>query len=494
MSLKTVYVLLSLFAWASLATADSSVLFPSKTNTLIQIASPISPQLSNGLGDIYVGRTNQDGQGPATISIRRGLIAFDIADSIPAGATITAVTLTVDDVRGLNGNQIVSLSQMYRDWGQGTSYFNGGAGAPASNGDATWYYTFYNAGNPAASPTWTTPGGQPGVDYSASASATSLIIADGASQTFSWSSTASPAMLSDVQQWLDSPATNFGWIMLGNESAGQTAKRFGGEDAVAPETPPELTVQYDPPWTWTGSAGSAWTAPGNWTSGSGFPPSGAAIVLGSSQTTGGTVDLLSAAPSVSHLTFEADKTMTITSSAPGGGRLTLDNGGSPAAVVVSGSGQAIGGKVAVVLDSDAWITTSGSSDSLSIAGDVGNGAAAHGIVKDGLGTLVLSGSDSFTGGTSVNAGTLIVASDMALPDGTSLTVGAGAGSIFDASAAGAPAPESQAVAASSTSAVPEPAALALLAVAFCGATVYASWPNTRTPARGFSRSTATRKK
>ena len=62
---------------------------------------PAAEQLSNGLGDIYVGRTNQDGQGPATISIRRGLIAFDIADNIPAGATITGVTLTVDDVRGI---------------------------------------------------------------------------------------------------------------------------------------------------------------------------------------------------------------------------------------------------------------------------------------------------------------------------------------------------------------------------------------------------------
>ncbi len=100
-------------------------------------------------------------------------------------------------------------------------------------------------------------------------------------QFFSWSSAASPAMLTDVQQWLDSPATNFGWIMLGNESAGQTAKRFGGQDARSPESPPELTVEYDPPWIWSGSAGDgAWTTARNWTNGGGFPGSGAAIVLG----------------------------------------------------------------------------------------------------------------------------------------------------------------------------------------------------------------------
>ena len=166
MSLKTTgCCLASLLAWTSLATAQSVVLPPSKTNTLIQVTSASAEQLSNGLGDIYVGRTNQDGQGPATISIRRGLVAFDIADNIPAGATITAVTLTMEDVMGLNGNQTVSLSRMFRDWGQGTSFFTGGQGAPATNGDATWYYTFYNASDPSASPTWTAPGGQAGVDY-----------------------------------------------------------------------------------------------------------------------------------------------------------------------------------------------------------------------------------------------------------------------------------------------------------------------------------------
>ena len=111
------------------------------------------------------------------------------------------------------------------------------------------------------------------------------------------------------------------------------------------------------------------------------------------------MDLLSAAPSVSHLTFDANKTITITSTAPGGGLLTLDNGGNPVAVVVSGSGQAIDNKVAVRLDSDAWITTSGSSDSLSIAGDISDGTAAHGIVEgrsgdaDPLGQRHLHGRD-----------------------------------------------------------------------------------------------------
>jgi len=291
------------------------------------------------------------------------------------------------------------------------------------------------------------------------------VIEDGnPNQLFSWSSAASPAMLTDVQQWLDNPASDFGWIMLGNESAGQTAKRFGGQDAGAPETPPQLTVDYDSPWIWTGSAGNAaWTTTGNWTGGAGFPGSGAAIVLGDSHSTSGTVDLLSAAPDVSHLTFGADRTMTITSTAPGGGRLTLDNGSSPAAVVVSGSGEALDSQVAVALDSDAWITTGGSGDSLSIAGNIRDGTGAHGIIKDGSGTLVLLGDDTYSGGTTVNGGILDIDGMDALPVGTNLTVGAGAALVFgpalDASAAITA--SSDAVCAT----VPEPGTLALLAVA-----------------------------
>jgi hypothetical protein len=50
--------LAALLACASFAVADSTVLLPSKTNTLIQVTSATAQQLSNGLGDIYVGRTN----------------------------------------------------------------------------------------------------------------------------------------------------------------------------------------------------------------------------------------------------------------------------------------------------------------------------------------------------------------------------------------------------------------------------------------------------
>ena len=130
-------------------------------------------------------------------------------------------------------------------------------------------------------------------------------------------------------------------------------------------------------------------------------------------------------------------------------------------MVVSGSGHAIDAKVAVTLQSDAWITISGSSDSLSIAGGISNGTAAHGIVKNGLGTLILSGSDTYTGGTTVNGGILEIETADALPAGQAVTINAGGTLIFNPAAADAPA----APANSAITPAPEPGTLALLVAA-----------------------------
>jgi len=85
------------------------------------------------------------------------------------------------------------------------------------------------------------------------------------------------------------------------------------------------------------------------------------------------------------------------------------------------------------------------------------------LVKMGPGTLVLSGSDSYLGGTYVDAGRLEVTNAMSLPDGTRLTIGAGATFIFDPAAGAAPAAASPLAAASGAAAVPEPGTLVLLA-------------------------------
>lgn len=220
---------------AQTALAGTANLAPLKDNTLVQQTNP-NVQQSGGQGDIFVGRTGQDGPNPPTISIRRGLIAFDIAGSVPSGSTITAVSLTMRDTQGMNGDQAITLRRLTQDWGEGASNALGAA----TNGDATWLYTIFSAAAPGSSPPWTTAGGS----FAGAASGSTIVSDDnGGGQFFTWSSIANPQMLVDVQQWLASPATNFGWIMLGNEAATNTAKRFnGGESAFAPV----LRVDYIP--------------------------------------------------------------------------------------------------------------------------------------------------------------------------------------------------------------------------------------------------------
>ena len=61
-----------------------------------------------------------------------------------------------------------------------------------------------------------------------------------------------------------------------------------------------------------------------------------------------------------------------------------------------------------------------------------------GVDKDSGGTVALSGTNTFAGGVVVKAGTLIVTNSNALPDGTSLTVGAGGTLVFDSSLSAGP--------------------------------------------------------
>lgn len=53
-------------------------------------------------------------------------------------------------------------------------------------------------------------------------------------------------MVSDVQDWLDNPANNFGWLIKGQESVGQTAKRFDSRENPTAANRPLLTIYYSP--------------------------------------------------------------------------------------------------------------------------------------------------------------------------------------------------------------------------------------------------------
>jgi hypothetical protein len=50
-------------------------------------------------------------------------------------------------------------------------------------------------------------------------------------------------MVEDVQGWLDTPSSNFGWILIGPEDS-QSAKRFDSRENANMQSRPMLTVQY----------------------------------------------------------------------------------------------------------------------------------------------------------------------------------------------------------------------------------------------------------
>lgn len=224
------------FVFAASAHADSVVLGTSKDNTLFQDGTG---GLSSGAG-VYMFAGKAAG-------LRRALLAFDVAGSVPAGSTIQSATLTLYCSRTnyLVPSLTLELHRLLADWGEGASDAGdpGGTGTTAEPGDATWIHTFHNTAF------WTTAGG----DFDATLSGAQTLATTG---SYAWGSTAQ--MVADVQGWLDNPATNFGWILLGGEDdENVNAKRLDTRENATPANRPVLEIEYLPP-TVTVEA-SAWS-------------------------------------------------------------------------------------------------------------------------------------------------------------------------------------------------------------------------------------------
>ena len=215
--------MLALFLAATLtSTVD---LPPVRDNTIYSESS----ELSNGTGgDVFAGRTFGG-------NMRRALLAFDLT-TIPAGSVVRSATLHLTLTLAPNMDpQDVSLHRLEADWGEADSYAAppGGSGAPAERGDATWAESFFQ------STSWATAGG----DFAASPSAVTSVGSVSGVDT-AWES---PVMVADVQGWIDTPAANHGWILIGNEVGTMTARRFASRENGNATYRPHLVVEYTPP-------------------------------------------------------------------------------------------------------------------------------------------------------------------------------------------------------------------------------------------------------
>jgi spore coat protein A len=221
-SIVTALLAFLVLALPEAARATVVTLPAAKDNTLYESATGA---LSNGAGEyLFTGRT-KDGL------VRRAVLAFDVASVIPAGSTINSVTLSLHASR--NANTVLRVTTVHRvlaDWGEGASNAtqNEGEGAPAATGDATWLRRFHPA------TPWTAAGG----DFAATASASTVITGNA---TYAWTSA---GLVADVQSWLDAPAGNFGWLVRGDESVSETAKRLDSRENGQAASRPALVIDY----------------------------------------------------------------------------------------------------------------------------------------------------------------------------------------------------------------------------------------------------------
>lgn len=204
--------------------ADVLQIAPDMDNTMYE---QTLGQTSNGAGEYIFSGTTNNGR------IRRALLHFDIAGSLPAGSTINSVTLRLSMNQTIAGNQTVRLHRASVSWGEGTSDapLEEGGGEISTPGDATWIHRFY------PDTLWGSFGG----DFSGTSSASTTV---GGNGNYNWTSA---TLASDVQDMLDNPGANFGWVLKhANENPNTTAKRFRSRESASVSNRPRLTIDFTP--------------------------------------------------------------------------------------------------------------------------------------------------------------------------------------------------------------------------------------------------------
>ena len=193
---------------ATSAFADSILLTPVADAEIHQINSPDANYAfgsSIATGKLGANSGNE---------IRRAMLRFDPSGQLPPGAVVTAVSVTVNVVRvpGIApANSTFDLRLILQSW---------------TETNVTWNSRIQ--GSP-----WNSPGAEGAGDSLASPSSSVFVTGLG---PYTFPST--PALLSDVQSWLNNPGTNFGWLLVSeDEVTSETARRFG-----AREDPPNASV------------------------------------------------------------------------------------------------------------------------------------------------------------------------------------------------------------------------------------------------------------
>ncbi len=233
-----------------------------------------------------------------------------------------------------------------------------------------------------------------------------------------WTLVSGPGSLSSTGLYTPPYASGSATVQAGCPLAG------GGSFAKT------ATVSFSGQAQWNASANDSWNTNGSWKDsigGSIIAAPGTRGIAGDTvlfaTATGPIARLDGANPTLAGLTFDS-AAISYTVALGTGGSLTLQGSNGAAVSVLAGS-HTISAPLHLASDT---IFNSVAASGLTVSGPIdGSG----GVTQTGSGTLTLSGSNTYAGGTVVGGGTLIVISPAALPDGSSLTVGAEAASIFN---------------------------------------------------------------
>ena len=212
--------------------------------------------------------------------------------------------------------------------------------------------------------------------------------------------------------------------------------------------------------SWASAVSGNWSTASNW--GGAAPGAVGAVVAFNAPTNSPLTITLDSPQTVGTLQLgnSGSPSVGYTLTGSGTNTLTLNNSGSGAMIAVSNGTHVI--DAPVVMADNLVVTGSGTlqfGESSSITESGGH----YALTMNGAGvTLILSGSDDYTGGTNVTAGTLALTSNAAIAAGTSLTVTDGGVFLYDPTVATASL-GAVSQAAPAFSPVPEPGTPALLA-------------------------------
>ena len=216
--------------------------------------------------------------------------------------------------------------------------------------------------------------------------------------------------------------------------------------------------------SWATASSGSWNNLANWSNwpGNGIvgsPPTGPGVqvAIGAATTTPLTISLDSP-QTIGALIFgnSASNTVGCTLCA---GTLTLNNLTAGAEIYITGGSNAISANTILA---DNLFVTPNLGTTLVISGNISQSSSSEALTLCGPGTLVLGGTNSYTGGTFVNEGALEILNPAAIPCDSLLMIGANAAQDFgEAASQGSP---GDIAAATSVSSVPEPGTMALVFV------------------------------